>query len=39
MTALPTGYRSGGDSSGEIIMKPYANLMDVMTAFAIVFKD
>jgi hypothetical protein len=38
-TMLRPGYRSGGDQSGTIVMKPFANLEDVAVLYAFVFKD
>ena len=38
-TMLTPGCRSGGDASGSVIMKPYANLMDVKIMYAFVFYD
>ena len=36
---LRPGCRSGGDHTGSVIMKPYANLADVQSMYAFVFFD
>ena len=36
---LSPGCRSGGDASGAVVMKPYANLSDVQILYAFVFFD
>lgn len=39
ISMLPPGIRSGGNGTGSIIMKPYANLRDVEILYAFLFKN